>query len=68
MKDLIFTVLLGSIAIKSSQSKTHADHFIRTTQYGITCTPRELMDMQFSKGEIIKGNVGKFWQYIVLMF
>ncbi len=30
MKCLIFSVLLGSIAITSSESKTLADHFIKT--------------------------------------
>ncbi len=34
-------------------------------QHGITGTPRELINTQFPKGEIVKGNVGTFWQDIV---
>lgn len=35
-------------------------------QHGITGTPRELINLHFPKGDIIKGNVGTFWQDIVL--
>jgi fructose-bisphosphate aldolase class II len=31
-------------------------------QHGITGTPRELINLHFPKGDIIKGNVGTFWQ------
>lgn len=34
-------------------------------QHGITGTPRELINLQFPKGDIIKGNVGTFWQDLV---
>ncbi|MDP2766385.1 MAG: class II fructose-bisphosphate aldolase [Candidatus Methanoperedens sp.] len=34
-------------------------------QHGITGTPRELINLQFPKGDIIKGNVATFWQDIV---
>jgi fructose-bisphosphate aldolase class II len=34
-------------------------------QHGITGTPRDLINLQFPKGDIIKGNVGTFWQDIV---
>jgi fructose-bisphosphate aldolase class II len=34
-------------------------------QHGITGTPRELINLHFPKGDIIKGNVGTFWQDIV---
>jgi len=34
-------------------------------QHGITGTPRELINMHFPKGDIIKGNVGTFWQDVV---
>ncbi len=33
-------------------------------QHGITGTPRELINRYFPKGDIIKGNVGTFWQDI----
>lgn len=35
-------------------------------QHGITGTPRELINTQFPKGDIIKGNVATFWQNLVL--
>ncbi len=34
-------------------------------QHGITGTPRELINQHFPKGDIIKGNVGTFWQDVV---
>jgi fructose-bisphosphate aldolase class II len=34
-------------------------------QHGITGTPRELINLEFPKGDIIKGNVATFWQDIV---
>jgi len=34
-------------------------------QHGITGTPRELINLHFPKGDIIKGNVATFWQDIV---
>lgn len=34
-------------------------------QHGITGTPRELISQHFPKGDIIKGNVGTFWQDVV---
>lgn len=33
-------------------------------QHGITGTPRELIKTQFPKGDILKGNVGTFWQNV----
>jgi fructose-bisphosphate aldolase class II len=39
---------------------------VRLAQHGITGTPRELINRVFPKGDIIKGNVGTFWQNIVL--
>lgn len=39
---------------------------IRIAQHGITGTPRELINTMFPRGDIIKGNVGTFWQNIVL--
>ena len=35
-------------------------------QHGITGTPRELINTEFPKGDIIKGNVATFWQNLVL--
>jgi fructose-bisphosphate aldolase class II len=34
-------------------------------QHGITGTPRELINLHFPKGDIVKGNVGTFWQDVV---
>lgn len=34
-------------------------------QHGITGTPRELINREFPKGDIIKGNVATFWQDVV---
>jgi len=34
-------------------------------QHGITGTPREFINTQFPKGDIIKGNVGTFWMNLV---
>lgn len=34
-------------------------------QHGITGTPLELINIQFPKGDIIKGNVGTHWQNLV---
>jgi len=34
-------------------------------QHGITGTPRDLIAKYFPKGDIIKGNVGTFWQDVV---
>ena len=34
-------------------------------QHGITGTPRELINLHFPKGDIIKGNVATFWQDVV---
>ena len=34
-------------------------------QHGITGTPRDLINQYFPKGDIIKGNVGTFWQDVV---
>jgi fructose-bisphosphate aldolase class II len=34
-------------------------------QHGITGTPRDLINLYFPKGDIIKGNVGTFWQDVV---
>ena len=37
---------------------------VRIAQHGITGTPRELIYQRFPHGNIIKGNVGTFWQNI----
>ncbi|OPY38490.1 MAG: tagatose-bisphosphate aldolase [Methanoregula sp. PtaU1.Bin051] len=34
-------------------------------QHGITGTPRELINLHFPKGDIVKGNVATFWQDVV---
>jgi len=40
------------------------DHHLNVgiAQHGITGTPRDLINLHFPKGDIIKGNVGTFWQ------
>ena len=38
---------------------------VRIAQHGITGTPRELINTQFPKGDIVKGNVATFYQNIV---
>ena len=38
---------------------------IGIAQHGITGTPRELINQHFPKGDIMKGNVGTFWQDLV---
>ncbi|MGA1822216.1 MAG: class II fructose-bisphosphate aldolase [Thermoplasmatota archaeon] len=37
---------------------------VRIAQHGITGTPRELINLHFPKGDILKGNVGTHWQNI----
>lgn len=39
---------------------------VRIAQHGITGTPLELIDQEFPKGDIIKGNVATHWQNIVM--
>ncbi|HEQ78776.1 MAG TPA: class II fructose-bisphosphate aldolase [Euryarchaeota archaeon] len=38
---------------------------VRIAQHGITGTPRHLIRSAFPHGDIIKGNVGTFWQNLV---
>ena len=38
---------------------------VRIAQHGITGTPRELINTEFPKGDIVKGNVATFYQNIV---
>ena len=38
---------------------------VRIAQHGITGTPREFIGTKFPKGDIIKGNVGTFWQNLI---
>ncbi len=38
---------------------------VQIAQHGITGTPLELINTQFPKGDIIKGNVGTHWQNLV---
>jgi fructose-bisphosphate aldolase class II len=38
---------------------------VHIAQHGITGTPREFINTQFPKGDIIKGNVGTFWMNLV---
>ncbi len=38
---------------------------VRIAQHGITGTPLDLIATQFPRGDVLKGNVGTFWQNIV---
>jgi len=38
---------------------------VRIAQHGITGTPIELIVTQFPRGDVLKGNVGTFWQNLV---
>ncbi len=38
---------------------------VRIAQHGITGTPLNLIATQFPKGDVLKGNVGTFWQNVV---
>ncbi|MCK5661393.1 MAG: class II fructose-bisphosphate aldolase, partial [Methanosarcinales archaeon] len=38
---------------------------VNVAQHGITGTPRDLIQSQFPKGDIIKGNVATFWMNLV---
>ncbi len=38
---------------------------VRIAQHGITGTPIELIATQFPRGDVLKGNVGTFWQNLV---
>ncbi len=48
-------------------AKALRDHNLHVgiAQHGITGTPRDLINQHFPKGDIIKGNVGTFWQDVV---
>ena len=50
-------------AIAKALRDNHMD--VGIAQHGITGTPRELINLHFPKGDIIKGNVGTFWQDVV---
>jgi len=52
-----------TIAVAKALRESDLD--VRIAQHGITGTPRELIATIFPKGDIIKGNVGTFWQNIV---
>ena len=38
---------------------------VRVAQHGITGTPLELIQRQFPRGDVLKGNVATFWQDLV---
>jgi len=48
-----------------AQALRENDLQIGIAQHGITGTPRDLINQHFPKGDIIKGNVGTFWQDLV---
>ena len=50
-----------AVAQALRENKLH----VGIAQHGITGTPRELINLHFPKGDIIKGNVGTFWQDVV---
>ncbi|MDD1684798.1 MAG: class II fructose-bisphosphate aldolase [Methanoregula sp.] len=63
--------VVAQLSIDIPQTKAIAqalrDNNLRVgiAQHGITGTPRELINLHFPKGDIIKGNVGTFWQDVV---
>jgi len=63
--------LIAQVTINIAQTKAvakalrDADFDVRIAQHGITGTPIELIDQQFPKGDIIKGNVATLFQNIV---
>ncbi|PJA18144.1 MAG: fructose-bisphosphate aldolase, partial [Candidatus Diapherotrites archaeon CG_4_10_14_0_2_um_filter_31_5] len=60
----------AQISINLEQTKAVAEALkkegfnVRLAQHGITGTPRELIKKKFPAGDILKGNVGTFWQNI----
>jgi fructose-bisphosphate aldolase class II len=60
--------VVEQLSIDIPQTKAIAESLRRNNlnvgiaQHGITGTPRELINLHFPKGDIIKGNVGTFWQ------
>ena len=58
-----------SIDIPQTKAIAHAlrenNLHVGIAQHGITGTPRDLINLHFPKGDIIKGNVGTFWQDVV---
>ena len=58
-----------SIDIPQTKAVAHAlrenNLHLGIAQHGITGTPRDLINQHFPKGDIIKGNVGTFWQDVV---
>ena len=63
--------VVEQLSIDISQTKAVAKALrdnklhVGIAQHGITGTPRDLINQHFPKGDIIKGNVGTFWQDIV---
>jgi len=52
-----------TIAVAKALRDNHLP--VGIAQHGITGTPRDLLNQHFPKGDIIKGNVGTFWQDVV---
>jgi fructose-bisphosphate aldolase class II len=48
-----------------AQALRESNLHVGIAQHGITGTPRDLINQHFPKGDIIKGNVGTFWQDVV---
>lgn len=61
---------IKQVSINIKQTKAVADALkkegfnVRIAQHGITGTPRELIKEKLPAGDILKGNVGTFWQNI----
>jgi len=62
---------IEQVSINIEQTKAVAEAMrkmgteVRIAQHGITGTPRDLIYSRFPHGDIIKGNVGTFWQNVV---
>jgi fructose-bisphosphate aldolase, class II len=63
--------VVEQLSIDITQTKAVAEALrdnklhVGIAQHGITGTPRDLINQHFPKGDIIKGNVGTFWQDVV---
>lgn len=64
-------VLIEQVTIDIPRTKAIAQALrdigskVRIAQHGITGTPLRLIKKKFPRGDVIKGNVGTFWQNIV---
>lgn len=64
-------VMIDQVSIDIPKTREIADALrkqklnVRVAQHGITGTPLNLIATQFPRGDVLKGNVGTYWQNIV---